>query len=271
MEPSRTRDTSGSGAPVDASQDAGSGTSHRLEGDLKLAREVQTSLFPTQIPTVNGYEIIAVSETRRRVSGEYYDVLQRRCGEECVLILADVAGAGMPASIQTGYLAALTTISIERGLPPHEILRNVSNQFFKKTARGDYATMVVAVLEPGVGCLRYAKAGHVPCFVVRASGDVIWLQVTGLPIGVLADANYLTGGSELEPGDMVVLVTDGVCSARNRRHREFGAERAARLIVEHREAKLETIVSCLGRTLDRFTAGSCWTDDRTIVIARRTG
>lgn len=270
MEPSRSRETPDSGTPLHGSWTGGSGALHRLEGELELAREIQHSLFPAELPTVDGYEIIAVTERRRRVSGEYYDVLQRPCGTECLLILADVAGAGMPASIQAGYLAALTTISIERGLPPHEILRNVSRQFFTKTARANYATMVIAVLEPAAGRLRYASAGHAPCFVVRTSGDVVWLRVTGLPIGVLADADYLTENSDLEPGDLVVLVTDGVCSARDRRHREFGAETVARLIVAHRHAALEAIVSRLGRTLDRFTAGSCWTDDRTVVIARRT-
>jgi serine phosphatase RsbU (regulator of sigma subunit) len=271
MEPSRSRETPDSGTPLLGSQKGGSGALHRLEGELELVREVQHSLFPADLPTITGYEIIAATEPRRRVSGEYYDVLQRRCGEECLLILADVAGAGMPASIQAGYLAALTTISIERGLPPHEILRNVSKQFFRKTARANYATMVIAVLEPAAGSLRYASAGHAPCFVVRASGDVVWLQITGLPIGVLADADYLTEDSDLEPGDLVVLVTAAAWAARDRRHRVFGAETVARLIAEHRHTALEAIVSHLGRTLDRFTAGSCWTDDRTVVIARRTG
>jgi hypothetical protein len=124
------------------------------------------------------------------VSGDFYEVVERAAGAECVLMVADVSGKGLSASLLTGYLEALTSVPIEAGLAPHEVFNQISGPLLRRTPTDRFATVMMVVLTPGSGKLRWANAGHDPALLSRRSGSREWLEPTGMPLGLIEGAEY---------------------------------------------------------------------------------
>ncbi len=241
----------------------------RLEHELDIARRIQVALLPATLPALEGYQVYAASNPSRRVSGDYYEVVLRAEGKECALLVADVAGKGIAASLLTGYLEALASVSIENGLAPHEVFERVSDPLYRRTPANRFATFVLTVLELASGRLQHCSAGHVPAFVVRASGEVEWLEAHGLPLGLLEDSEYSSEETVLRPGDTLVLYSDGYTEAENPAEEQFGEERLAEACVAHRTATPDDLARAIDGDVERFTDGKPAADDRTIVILRR--
>ena len=267
--PTGKRHTTSAGEMLEELLTADAEERRMISSDVELARKVQLSLLPRDMPKLEGYEFFGGSAPSQGVSGDYFEIFERNNGTECVLLLADVSGTRLSASMLTGYLEALTAISVERNLEPHEILNAISGPFHRKTPADQFATMILAVLEPAGGSLRYASAGHPPAFVVRNTGDVSWFQPTGVPIGIVADAEYDVEVSHLNRGEILVLYSDGFIDAVNPAQEEFGADRMAAVFNRHRSDELSMIATRLECTIAEFTAGRGITDDRTLLMARR--
>jgi len=241
----------------------------RLEWELNQARRIQVGLFPQVLPEIAGYELYAGNVPSRGVSGDYYEVVERAGGAECVLLVADVSGKGMSASLLTGYLEALASVPIEAGYPPHEVFDRISGPLHRRTPPNRFATVVMVVLEPATGTLRWANAGHNPGLIIRRAGAREWLASTGLPLGLVDDSSYHTLETTLAPGDLLVLYSDGYTEAMSSASEEFGADRLADSCTEMVEEPLGTIARTLERELDVFCSGSAPSDDRTLVMVRR--
>jgi len=226
-------------------------------------------LFPERLPDITGYQLFGEGSPSRGVSGDYFEVIERAGGEECVLILADVAGKGMAASLLTSCLEALASSLMETSLGPDEILTGICRPFARRTPPNRFATVFLAVLEPASGRLSYANAGHVPACLVRTSGEVEWLGSTGLPLGVLADCSYAKAESSLDPGDTLILYSDGYTEAENADEQQFGHERLAEICVEHRTGPPSELAAALDHAVGEFALDAPVIDDRTIVVTRR--
>ncbi|MEE8525288.1 MAG: SpoIIE family protein phosphatase [Thermoanaerobaculia bacterium] len=241
----------------------------RLEKELALGRHIQKALLPAELPRIVGYELYARNIPSRGVSGDYYVVLERGGGREVVLMVADVSGKGIAASILTASLEALAAGPIEDGLPPNEIFDRLSRLLHQRTPPEKYATAFLAALEPATGVLTYANAGHNPALIVRESGKVDEIGSTGLPIGLLPGAEYKAGEVILGGGDTFVLYTDGITEAMDPDGEEYGDERLIEFCRNHREHSLEQVAHLLAADLDSFARGHAFDDDRTLVMARR--
>ena len=241
----------------------------RLEWELKQARQIQVSLFPYQLPQIAGYDLYAGNIPSRGVSGDYYEVTTRDRAGDCALLVADVAGKGMSASIITGYLEALTSIPIEAGLEPHEVFEQASFPFFRRTPDNRFATILLAVVDPPTGRLRYANAGHNPGLLIRQAGEVELLGATGLPLGLIPDADYTSRETSLDPGDVLVLYSDGYTEAEGPDDEEFGIDRLTAACASRREDPLNMIAKGIESELETFAAGRSFRDDRTLVMLRR--
>lgn len=244
----------------------------RLEGELKLARRIQEALLPKDLPEIEGYGLLARNAASRGVSGDYYTVLERGERSECVLVVADVAGKGMAASLLTASLEALTAGPIEDGMPPEEICNRVSRLLFARTPPEKYATAFVGVLEVATATLRYTNAGHYPSpFLVHDDGEVEPLGPTGVPIGVLGAATYEAVEVRIEPGDLLVVSTDGIIEAADPDDEEFGLERFEAVCRDARGDGLETLADAVEEALEGFVRGVPYADDRTLVMLQRLG
>jgi len=239
-----------------------------LEKELSLARQIQMALLPAALPDLEGYELQATNVPNREVSGDLYQVQIRGEGE-CVLMLADVAGKGMSASLLTASLEALAAGPIEEGLPPEEVFSRVSRRLHARTTPERYATGFIAVLNPSTGKLRWASAGHNPVLLLRANGDLEQLDATGLPLGLLPLGAYTGEDRILDPGDLLVVYTDGITEAANPAGDEYGVERLVELCRRESASGLPALVATLVRELDAFVAGTPYGDDRTFLMLRR--
>jgi len=240
-----------------------------LEEELELARRIQVALLPEELPEVPGYELLGVNLPSRGVSGDFYEVEERRGGWECVLWVADVCGKGVAASLLMASLEALSAAPIKEGLDPDEIFVRVSHLLYERTSEERFATAFLAVLEPRTGRVRYANAGHNPALVVRAGGEREWLGATGIPLGILEGYGYGMGRLELQPGDLILLYTDGITEAFNPEGEEFGAERFAEVCSRRRGDGLKVLFRSLEDELEAFARGVPFEDDRTLVAVRR--
>jgi len=241
----------------------------RLEEELALARRIQVALLPSQLPAVEGWELYGANFPSRVVSGDYYEVVPRAEGRELVLMIADVSGKGMAASLLTASLQAFSAGPIEDGLPPDEICVRLSRLLFRRTPPEKFATAFLAVLETATGLLRYTNAGHNPSVVVRAGGEVEALGQTGVPLGLLPSARYRAGETTLAPGDLLVLYTDGIAEAADPEDEEYGLERIQKVCALHRKDACPELAAALELDLETFARGVPFADDRTLVLARR--
>jgi sigma-B regulation protein RsbU (phosphoserine phosphatase) len=241
----------------------------RMAEELELARRIQMALLPSKLPELPGYEIVGGSTPSRGVSGDYYTVVSRAGGDELVLMISDISGKGMAASLLTASIEALAAGPIDDGLPPDAICSRVSKQLFRRTPPEKYATAFVAVLRLATGEMTYCNAGHNPPFLVRMDGVCEQLAATGVPIGLLQNAEYQAAAVQLAPGDLVVLYTDGIVEAVDPSSQEYGDERLQSLCCSHREAGSAALAAAIDSDLETFVQGVPFHDDRTVLILRR--
>jgi len=241
----------------------------RLEADIALARNIQLALLPENLPVVAGYQLYGGNIPSRGASGDFYSVVERKNGDECVLFLADVSGKGIGAALITHSVEALTAGPIESGVPTDEACERVSRRLFTRTAWEKYATAFMATLEPATGRVLYTNAGHNPGLVVRTDGSSEWLESNGPPLGILEEATYGSAEVTLHPGDALILYTDGLTEAENPEEEEFGEERLQAVCVENRDKPVEQIAEALIEALERYVDGVPFADDRTMVMVKR--
>jgi serine phosphatase RsbU (regulator of sigma subunit) len=240
----------------------------RLEEEMRLARQIQVTLLPEHLPEVEGLELYAGNVPSRGASGDYYMATDRADARECVLMLADVSGKGIAAALLTASLEALAAGPIEAGEQPDLVFGKVSRWLHRRTPASKYATAVMAVVDAASGTLQFTNAGHNPALLVRASGDVERLDPSGLPLGLMPSAEYRMEERALEPGDTLILYSDGITEAANPRGEEYGIERLAALCAERRTEEPDDLGDAIESDLLEFAEGEPFADDRTLVIAR---
>lgn len=243
----------------------------RLEEELALARRIQLSLLQEETPEIPGWGLYADNIPSRGVSGDYFRLTERREGRELVIMVADVSGKGIPASILTASLEALTAGPIDDGHDTAKICAKVSKQLYARTPPEKYATVFLASLEHETGRLQYTNAGHNPALLIRAGGKIELLEACGTPLGLLPVSVFEAREVELEPGDSLVIYTDGITEAENPAAAEYGLERLSEVSSKHHGDSLDDLARAVEEDLEAFTEGHPVHDDRTLVMARRNG
>ena len=241
----------------------------QIEQELKLARRIQIGLLPSDIPQIEGFEMYGSSIPCHQVSGDYYQVVPREEGKEVLVLLADVVGKGLGASLLTASLEALAVGPIEVGQPPVEICSRVNRRLFDRTISGKFATLFVASLQSSDSRFTFANAGHCPGLLIRASGKVSRLKSTGPPLGLFLNVDYQQTNRRLTPGDLLILYSDGLSEASDPDDREYGLRRLTRVCKNHRDKPLGELARNLESDIEAFVQGHPYQDDRTLVLVRR--
>ncbi len=244
---------------------------HALERDLESAARVQRALLPARRLSHDGWEVAWLWEPKGAVSGDHVDLLEpEAAGGPLHLILGDVAGKGVAASLLQSHLHALFRALTAPDLALPELLARVNRLFGAATASASYATLVAARLADD-GTLELANAGH-PRPLLADRRGVRPVEGSGLPLGLFPAAAYTGHRLRLEPGDVVLLYTDGWTEAA-RDGEEYGVGRAAAAIRQAlgpaAELPLAELLAACRDDMDRFLDGAARPDDLTLVAVRR--
>ncbi len=217
-------------------------TERLVKSELEIARNVQQKLFPGQGRRLKTLDYAGRCSPAREVSGDYYDFLDT--GEDGLgCVLADVSGKGVAAALLMANLQACFRSQPQEALRhPAETLRAVNKLFYESTPPEHFATLFFGHCDDRSRRLRYANAGHLPPLLVRADGSVERLTATATVIGVFKDWSSEERSVELNPGDTLVLFTDGVTEAGVDSGTEFGEDGLLSLIQAGRGDSAEELV-----------------------------
>jgi len=238
----------------------------RLEQDMKMAAEIQKGLLPDGAPTVAGYEVAGSNRPSRSVGGDYYDFSLDE--GRLLFALGDVAGKGTGAALLMAVLRAAVRAHWAEGTGG-EAMARINRTVCQNVTEGKYITFVLGRLDPPSGRLTYVNAGHLPPLLVRAGGAVEALTEGGMVLGLFDSVPYADGTAELRAGDTLLVFSDGVTETWNPAGEEFGEARLAALAVEKRDLGAEELQAAILKELDRHSAGTRATDDRTLIVLKR--
>ncbi|MCX5753361.1 MAG: SpoIIE family protein phosphatase, partial [Candidatus Krumholzibacteria bacterium] len=203
-----------------------------LEEELNIARSIQLKLLPSDPPELERFEVAALSISSKQVGGDYYDFLRR--GPYLAIAVADVSGKGFPASLLMATLQASLRSNMDRMEYPVELVGTLNDMMCEATTEDKFATLFYGCLDMDKGVLSYTNAGHVFPTFMRSGGRVEVLGYSGLILGVLPGFQYEHFDLALEPGDTLVVVSDGVTEATNNDGEFYGEERLTPLLASLR-------------------------------------
>jgi sigma-B regulation protein RsbU (phosphoserine phosphatase) len=243
-----------------------------IHREIEIAREVQERLFPQSIPTLAGLSLAGSCRPALGVGGDYYDIFEMM-ESKVGLAIGDVSGKGIPAALLMASLRAclrtMTTFG-ESGLA--QLMERLNQLVYESSAAHRYATFFLAVYEPSVRRLVYVNAGHNPPFLLRnddgGSAMCERLKAGGAVIGLLPHTTYEEESLTLNPGDLLVLYTDGFSEAMTNDDEEWGEERMLAAVEAVRSRAAGEIISGLFEAADRFTQGAPQQDDMTLLALK---
>jgi serine phosphatase RsbU (regulator of sigma subunit) len=240
----------------------------RLAAEMELARQVQLEILPKGSPKIPGYEIAAVCQPAREVGGDFYDFISTPSGL-WVLIIGDVAGKGLKAAMYVTETHGLIHAVALAETRPEQILEKVNAAII--SARGDssdFVTLFCGVLDPGQNRLFYSIAGHNPPFLRRGS-QTQSLEIGGLPLAVMPNTVFPAHQVDLEPGDTLVMYTDGITEAMNAEKKLFQTERLETLLRQQTDQSLDQLHQTILQSILQFAGDTPQSDDITLLSLRR--
>lgn len=278
----------------------------RLEREVEIAAEVQAQLFPRSVPELSTVEITAECRAARGVAGDYYDYIEVTPGL-VALALGDVAGKGVSASLVMSNLQAAlraqTTIAAERlniarramsvsmsstgggggsggSLLAHVVAdagldgtltrmtASINRQLCQSTEMNRFATLFLALYEDETRTLRYTNAGHNSPLLIRADGRIEELSAGGIMVGAFDWAAYEELSTDLRPGDVLVIYSDGITEAQRTTGEEYGAARLTQLAVNNRHLNADQLRQAIFMEIDDWSGEQERSDDQTLVIVK---
>ncbi|MGH9936216.1 MAG: SpoIIE family protein phosphatase, partial [Blastocatellia bacterium] len=240
----------------------------RLANELALASEIQFRLHPETPPAIPSYDVVGVSFPCYEVGGDYYDFIEKPDGR-IVIALGDVSGKGTSAALLMSSIHAAVRAHTRTRLSASEIVSEINQYIYDNTPANRYVTLFYSELDPRSSQLTYINGGHNSPLLVRASGEVTPLDIGGFPVGITPFGDYREGWVEIEPGDVMVVYSDGVTESLNEEGEEFGESRLIEIVQKNRGRTAAGLRDRIDEALTRFVGKADSVDDITIVILKR--
>jgi sigma-B regulation protein RsbU (phosphoserine phosphatase) len=240
----------------------------QLENELELSQVVQRALLPQQVPSIAGLNIAAFSRPAQIVCGDYVDFVNFKDGGHG-FVMADVSGHGVSAGmLMTSLQTAFQTI-VPDTTSPLEVLERINRLYIHNIKFTTFVTIFFGKYDPATRVLTYANAGHNSVYLYRAGAkDEEWLHPTGPAIGLMEGFNTRAADVRLDPGDILLLYTDGVTEAANAAGFELGEDGLSEIVRANADATPEGLIQKVLRGLKDFTGGSPLVDDTTLVVCK---
>jgi sigma-B regulation protein RsbU (phosphoserine phosphatase) len=241
----------------------------RLINDLDMAREVQEQLLPKAMRQIPGLDLAAECVPARELGGDFYDLLPYRDGR-LALALGDVSGKGTAAALLGALtIGILRAHTVEHASAPEEVLAVLNDRIREARLNARFVAMLLAVLDSCTWKLTVANAGN-PYPLLLRGGRIEEIPLSGIPLGLMTGTQYEPVSLDLQLGDIVAFVSDGILECQNRKQQAFGAKRLATVLTSlPQEASAKEISSTILCATDAFSGHtSVLHDDRSLIVLR---
>jgi sigma-B regulation protein RsbU (phosphoserine phosphatase) len=239
-----------------------------MQQELRVAHDIQTKLLPADAPSVPGYEIGGATLPASNVGGDYYDFIP--CGKtQMAICLGDVAGKGIPAAVLMACVQATIRAQTLLESSAAACLERSNQLLHRSTDAGRFVTLFYGILDPESHRFRYSNAGHNPPVLLSSEHAPRLLTAGGPVLGVLPDFRFEEADVSLDPGDLIVIFSDGFTEAMNLSFEEFGEARLLETLEKNRHRPVKEMVEATFAAIRQHAGTASQHDDMTIVMLRR--
>ena len=236
--------------------------------DLEQAADIQRRYLPPDPPRMRSLDVSGYNAPCNTVGGDYFDFIPFD-EEKIALVLGDVSGKGMAASLMMMGLQARVQVVIDGPKDLGDAMTRINRITAANCPSNKFITFFASILDGATGTLKYANAGHNPPVIVRGDGTHEILQGGGPVLGVLSSMEFREYSARVEPGDVLVIYSDGVTEAADPQDEEFETDRLAAVVKEHISKPASQIITAINQALVKWTQGAPAADDVTLIVARR--
>jgi phosphoserine phosphatase RsbU/P len=237
----------------------------RLEQELETARQIQQALLPKSFQHFPHLEVTGVNRSCLAVGGDYFDLMQV-APNRAAFVIADVCGKGLGAALVTAMLQG-TFSAMTLGPELARVCAHVNRYICEHSEMQRYATLFFGTVDAS-GRLEFINAGHLPPLLVRGGKVESSFPAKSLPVGLFERTQYEAETAQLEPGDTLVLFTDGVNEAGDPAGQMFDMDRLREAVAAHAARPVEAMQAGILAAVERFTRGAPQADDITLLILR---
>jgi serine phosphatase RsbU (regulator of sigma subunit) len=242
----------------------------RMEEELKVASEIQLRLQPVAPPKLQGWDMTGVSFPCREIGGDYYDYIASKKDNSVTIALGDVSGKGTGAALLMSSLHAAVRAQAQTTASVREVMGEINRYLYENTPSNKFVTLFYGKLNPESGALTYSNGGHNPPALIQSGGEVMKLDVGGLPIGVMQNSVYREGQVEFRPGDVLIIYSDGITESVNDAGEEFGETRLIDVVRRYVDRSAAGLRDRIDEALSRFVGSAAPVDDMTLMIVKRS-
>lgn len=243
-----------------------------LKSDLEVARDIQLAMLPGELTRAGDATVAGVTRPANTVGGDLYDVLPLADGR-LVVALGDVAGKGSPAALLMALVVAMLRTLVDEGLDLPRLMTRLNVQVARQSPGSRFITLFCGFYDPRTGELEYVNAGHLPPLLFRREGrfdHVGAVDTGGLALGMFEGASYEAHRATIEPGDTLVLYSDGITEAENAAGRPFEETGLEGVIAANRTADPQALGRAVLRAVERHAGDTRLADDLTTLVLKRT-
>jgi phosphoserine phosphatase RsbU/P len=240
----------------------------KMQEELRFAARIQNELLPKSAPIIPGYELAGRSIPAQEVGGDYYDFIPID-DNHLAFCLGDVTGKGLPASLLMANLQATLRGQTLTTASPRTCLIRSNQLLFQSTSPEKFATLFYAILDTQNHQIHFSNAGHENPYLCSSHTGNKRLKTGGIPLGMLPEFGFEEESVPLEEDSTLVIYSDGVTEAMNAEEEQFGDDRIAAVLDEHKHAPASEIIDHLVAAVKKHAAGHPQSDDITVVVMRR--
>lgn len=238
----------------------------KMERDLQIAKSVQESFLPQELPTRKGFQFEAYYNAAQEVGGDFYDFIPLS-EDQLGIVMGDVSGKGVPAAL---FMARLMSdfrfISLTES-EPKDILTKVNDLLSKRSQRGMFVTLVFVILDTLKRRITFSSAGHLPPLLMHENGRSHLLELeSGIPLGIAEGREFSQDSVPLEGGDSILLYTDGLMEARNAKEEQFGIQKILEAMAKKSKSNAHIMTKYLLDVVNNFVGDTPQHDDLTFVL-----
>jgi phosphoserine phosphatase RsbU/P len=239
-----------------------------LKNDLEIARDIQYAMLPQAKFDSPSFEAFGLTRPANTVGGDFYDVLTLPDGR-VIVALGDVSGKGSPAALLMALLLAMFRTLVDEGLEAADLAARLNTQVCRHSPAARFITLFFAACDPVSGRMVYVNAGHMPALLRRRNGSFERLSGGGIALGMFELSKYEAHETTIEPGDTLVLYSDGVTEAEDHKGQPFEESGLERVVDMHALASAPALAETILRVVETHAQETYLADDVTLLVAKR--